>query len=230
MLFVQKHSGLYRICIILFIVLLLPDCVGLDSCMNHYVSDCCLWTAVFHPHPVSICAQHQTRSWVHRQEKNKRVHGRAAKRNLLTSKTYTVKCKCDYYGSVHMVLEMTCALLHHSLQCSKQRLKTSTTQELCVGIFSRWLSMAGQLHTSLRWVQAVPSVGWSGVKQTTAGLVSSGNVVWSDESHFTPVWWMNLGLAYSSRTLPSKIVPIIRMRDNGVFVGVWAWSLSDSEG
>ena len=39
----------------------------------------------------------------------------------------------------------------------------------------KWVSMAEQLHTSLRLPCAMPSVGWSGGKRTAIGLWISGN-------------------------------------------------------
>jgi hypothetical protein len=50
----------------------------------------------------------------------------------------------------------------------------------------KWVSMAEQLHTSLRSPYALPSVGWSGVKLFTIGLWSSGNRFSGVMNHASP--------------------------------------------
>ena len=68
----------------------------------------------------------------------------------------------------------------------------------------KWVSMAEQLHTSLRSPCTMPSGGWSGVKLTAIGLWSSGNAFSGVMNHASPSGSpTNLGLADARRTLPS---------------------------
>jgi hypothetical protein len=45
----------------------------------------------------------------------------------------------------------------------------TSAQELFVGSFMKWVSMAEQPHTSLRSLCAMPTVGWSGGKLAIIG-------------------------------------------------------------
>ena len=63
---------------------------------------------------------------------------------------------------------------------------SKSVQELLVGNFMKWVSMAEQPHTSLRSPCAMPSVGWSGVKLTAIGLWSSGNAFSGVMNHTSP--------------------------------------------
>ena len=50
----------------------------------------------------------------------------------------------------------------------------------------KWVSMAEQPHNSLRSPCTIPSVGWRGVKLTTIGLQSSGNMFSEVMNHASP--------------------------------------------
>jgi len=80
-------------------------------------------------------------------------------------------------------VEIAFHLLHHSLQSTKLPLEAPSAQELGVGSFMEWVSMADQLHTSLTSSCAMPSVGWSGVKHAATGLWSSGNMFFGVMNH-----------------------------------------------
>ena len=49
-----------------------------------------------------------------------------------------------------------------------------------------WVSMAEQLHTSVRSQCVMPSVSWSGVKLAAIGLWSSGNTFSGVMNHASP--------------------------------------------
>jgi hypothetical protein len=50
----------------------------------------------------------------------------------------------------------------------------------------KFVSMAEQLHTSLRSPCAMPSINWSGVKLAAIGLWSSGNAFSGVMNHTSP--------------------------------------------
>jgi hypothetical protein len=58
----------------------------------------------------------------------------------------------------------------HSLPSSKLPLEAKSAQQLFVGSFMKWVSMAVR-YMSLRSPCAMPSVSWSGVKPLDSGAV-----------------------------------------------------------
>ena len=78
-------------------------------------------------------------------------------------------------------VQIVCPPLQHSLPSSKLPLEATPAQELFVGSFMKWGSMAQQSHTSLRSPCSMPSVHWSGEK-LAIGLWSSVNILWSDDA------------------------------------------------
>jgi hypothetical protein len=78
-------------------------------------------------------------------------------------------------------------------ESSKLPLEATSVQELFVGSFVKWVSMAEQPHRSLRSPCSMPSVGWSGAKLAAIGLEQGNHVLWSDESHFT-IWQSDGGI------------------------------------
>jgi hypothetical protein len=67
-------------------------------------------------------------------------------------------------------------------------LEAILAQELFVGSFMKWISMAEQLHTSLRSPCAMPKVGWRSVKLGDHWTLEQWkHVLWSNESLFT-IW------------------------------------------
>ena len=74
----------------------------------------------------------------------------------------------------------------NTLTNSKLTLEATSAQALFVESFMKWVSMAKQLHTSLRSPCAILSVGWSGVNLTAFGLWSSGNVFSGVMNHASP--------------------------------------------
>jgi hypothetical protein len=69
-------------------------------------------------------------------------------------------------------VKIVCPLLQHS---SKLPLEATLAQELLVGNFMKCVSMAKELHTSLRF--PMPGIGWSGKMLSAIGLWSSGNAI-----------------------------------------------------
>jgi hypothetical protein len=65
-------------------------------------------------------------------------------------------------------------------------LEVTSKQELFVGSFLKWVSMAEQPHTSLISPCIMPSVSWSVVKVTTIGLWSTGNTFFGVLNHTSP--------------------------------------------
>ena len=110
--------------------------------------------------------------------------------------------------------------------------------ELFGTIFMKWVSMAEQLHTSLRSPCALPSIGLSGLKLAAIGLWSSGNVfsgVINHASHLA-VRQTNQGLADARKILPSPMhstsCEVWCRRNSGLelFFMVRTRPLSSSEG
>ena len=66
------------------------------------------------------------------------------------------------------------------------KLETTSAQDLFIGSFMKWVSMAEQVHTSLRSPCTMPSVGWSGVKLAAIGLWSSENAFSGVMNHDSP--------------------------------------------
>ena len=84
------------------------------------------------------------------------------------------------------LVKTVCPRLQHSLPSSKLPLETMSAQELFVGRFMKWVSMAEQPHTSLRSPWAKQRVCWSGVKLAAIGLWSSGNAFSGVMNHASP--------------------------------------------
>ena len=104
-------------------------------------------------------------------------------------------------------VEIICPWVQHSLQVPNCLWKGMSAQQLFVGSFMKWVSMAKQPHISLRPPCAMPSVGWSGVKLATIGLWISGNTFSGVINHASPSGCLttNLGLADARRTLPDRM-------------------------
>ncbi|XP_076329813.1 uncharacterized protein LOC143235481 [Tachypleus tridentatus] len=83
-------------------------------------------------------------------------------------------------------VKIVCPQLQHKLLSSKLPLEATLAEELLVGSFMKWVSMAKQLHISLRSPCTMPSFGWNGVKHTAIGLCSSGNVFSGVMNHASP--------------------------------------------
>jgi hypothetical protein len=65
------------------------------------------------------------------------------------------------------------------------------------------VSMAEQLHTSLRSPCAMPSIGWSGVKLAAIGLWSSGNLFSGVMNHASPSDESGFGGCQENATCPN---------------------------
>jgi hypothetical protein len=76
--------------------------------------------------------------------------------------------------------------LQHSLLSSKLSLEATSAQELFIGSFMKWDSMAEPPHTSLRSPCAMPSIAWSDVKLSSIGLFSGGNTFSRVMNHTSP--------------------------------------------
>ena len=85
--------------------------------------------------------------------------------------------------------------------------EATSEQELFVGSFMKWVSMAEQSHTSLRSPGAIGNVVWSVVKLAAIGLWSSGNAFSGVMNHASPSGspMDNLGLADTRRTLHARM-------------------------
>lgn len=99
-----------------------------------------------------------------------------------------------------------------------------------------WLSMAKQLRPRLTSPGAMQSVRYNSVKHTATGL-SSGDILWSDKSHFS-VWQSN-GQVWVWRQLEEQYFSdcIVLLSGQfgggkimmGLFFRSWAQLLSSSE-
>jgi hypothetical protein len=100
----------------------------------------------------------------------------------------------------------------------------------------KWVSMAEQLHTSLRSLCAMPNVGWSGVKLTAVGLRSSGNAFSGVMNHDALSGSPTDESEFARRMLPAQLhsanCKVWLRRDNGLglFFMVLGSALSSSEG
>ncbi|KAI2655906.1 Alanine--tRNA ligase [Labeo rohita] len=93
----------------------------------------------------------------------------------------TSKFNCQlYYKNVEAFgNDSNSAMKCQSLQTSKLHVAFRLAQEQCAESFVEWV-FHEQLHPSHTSTSATQSVGCSGVKHTTTGLL-----LWSDESHFS---------------------------------------------
>ena len=64
----------------------------------------------------------------------------------------------EWNRRVLKLVKVACPRLQHSLQSSNLSLEAMSAQELFVGSFIKWVSMAEQPHTSLRSPCAMPSI------------------------------------------------------------------------
>lgn len=85
-----------------------------------------------------------------------------------------INCWCTFYGLRSQWPKFNTSLT--SALCFKPPLEETSAQELLVNDSMKWISMAEQWHTSLRWLRSMARVGWSDDKHTTRNLWSTGNV------------------------------------------------------
>ena len=117
-------------------------------------------------------------------------------------------------------------------------LEATSAQTLFVESLMKWISMAKQLHISLRSPCAMPSFSWSGVNLTTIGLWSSGNTFSGVVNHASPSGSLmdefGFGGCQENATCPNALCycKVCWRKNNGLglFFMVRARPLSSSEG
>ena len=98
-------------------------------------------------------------------------------------------------------------------------LETTSAQELLVGSFIKWVSMAEQQHTSLRSTCAMPSAGWSDVKLAAIGLWSSGKAFSGVMNHTSPSGSPTGGSGFGGcQEYATCIVPTVKFGGGGIMV------------